>query len=698
MLPNHENPQTPETFARAAPLATDERGFLDRRFCWILALLLLAALPLRLAILDEFLRENPLAEAPHSDGEIYWNMAGRMAEGKWLDDTPFLSAPLYPYLLGLIRTLGGDLTAAYLFQIVLHLLAAALLARGARPRFGSAAALLAAALFLLLAEPAFSVTRIMPNTLQVFLVTLFWAGWSTAARRDPPRTLPVLAAAALLGLLALAYPPSLLLIPIYALWICCAGKWRHPALLQAAAASVAAAIVIAPATLHNYLLHDEFVLISAHGGITLRQGNAPDLQGIGGVIPGISLRRDRMHLDAARQFQTIYGREGSWREIDRHYRRQVVDFWLHDPAAATALFAKKIYLYFSARNYDDLGPLVIERELGLADRAVLAPLAVPWLFGAACVGWIALLRRPLRSAPELTLWILPLLTVVLFFYCPRYRLPAVPFLCLTAAYALARWRTFRAPRPLTLALFCLPLPLWLVNLAGGIDTPGQVRDYHTRVISEAQALAGNRRAVRNELDDARRRYEQALELWPDNPLALRQIGWLHAAQGRFLDAENALVRAARLRPDDPFPRAQLYNVYCALERYPQAAAALRDFVRLRPRDFQTNLNLAWLLAACPDPAVREPREALRILEPLQPATPRAAFERLDALAVAHAALGDFEQAAKIAEEAARIADSEHATADADAIRRRLTGYRSEKPYLGPPPRQRGDRAAPKPGP
>ena len=682
---------TPENQAIPTPpdLSTPQPRVLDRHFWRGLILLLILALPLRLAILEEFLRMNPIAEMPMSDGDVYWRMAARMAQGRWIDETPFLSAPLYPYLLGVIRTLGGGLPAVYLVQIGLHLLSAVGLALGARPRFGAPAALLAAAGFLLLTEPAVSTTRVMPNTLQVFLVTLLWWRWSAAARREPPRLRDSLSVGALLGLLALAYPAGLLLLPVYGFWVWASGGWNRRAFGRAWAGVATAALVIAPATLHNYLCHGEFILISAHGGITLRQGNAPDMAGFGGTIPGIRLRRDCMHLDAAYLFQQIYGRDGSWSEIDNHFRREALDFWFHQPAATMSLFAKKIYLYFAARNYDELNPIIIERQLGIGRRAILAPLAVPWLFGAALAGLIALLRRPVRYGPEIALWLLPLLTVTLFFYCPRYRLPAVPLLCVSAAFALTHLRRFRAPWALTLALFCLPLPLWFVNRAFGIDAPDMVREHYTRAISEAEVLVGNRRLARGELEEAEARFEKALELWSGNPLAHRQIGYLYAKQGRLREAESELTLTARLRPQDPFPHSQLYTLYCVEERYAEAVATLRELRRLRPRDPQIELNLAWLLATCPNDAVRDGKEALQMASTLRVAEPALKFERLDVLAAACAETGDFEQAVRRATEAVRLAEIQKAAGQAATIRQRLDGYQNGQPYRGAPRPYRG---------
>ena len=195
-------------------------------------------------------------------------MADRMAHGQWTESTPFLSAPLYPYLLGIVRTLGGGLLAVYILQVLLHVATAGLVGWATRIRFGPTAGLLAVVLFLALTEPAYSTTRVLANTLQVFLMAVVW--WRWAALSECGFTWSrALVLGALVSVLALALPPAILLVPLYGLWLWYSAGPSWSAAIRGLASVGVALLCIAPATLHNLLLHGEFIPITAHGGITL---------------------------------------------------------------------------------------------------------------------------------------------------------------------------------------------------------------------------------------------------------------------------------------------------------------------------------------------------------------------------------------------------------------------------------------------
>ena len=218
-------------------------GWSERRFWLILGLICLVALICRLAILVEYTARNPLAASPINDAQTYWDWAERIAQGKLIQDTPFFSAPLYPYLLGLIRAAGGSLRLIYLLQILADLATACLLAYAARGRFGARVGLLAAALFLLLEEPASFSLRILTCSLQLLLLAitylLIFAQDAMTARRAgvsqavtiPEGTLsdsgtavswiPAILAA-LLGsrwALCLSYAPAILLVVAVVPWL-----------------------------------------------------------------------------------------------------------------------------------------------------------------------------------------------------------------------------------------------------------------------------------------------------------------------------------------------------------------------------------------------------------------------------------------------------------------------------------------------
>ena len=136
------------------PAATPPPGWGHRRIA--LAILLGVGLLSQTLIVAQQLASDPLALTPVNDARVYWEWAGDIASGKLVGATPFLSAPLYPYLLGILRAFGGGLVAAYVLQAALHLATVALLFRAGERRFGLAAGFTGAALYLALLEPAYT--------------------------------------------------------------------------------------------------------------------------------------------------------------------------------------------------------------------------------------------------------------------------------------------------------------------------------------------------------------------------------------------------------------------------------------------------------------------------------------------------------------------------------------------------------------
>ena len=123
--------------------------------------------------------QDPLALAPINDAKVYWDWGGRIADGQLVDSVPFMSAPLYPYVVGLVRSLGGGLSALYLVQMGLHVLTAWLVARVARRHVGEWGAVLAAGLYLVLRDPAYMTTRVLNSTVQLCTLAWLWdATWT----------------------------------------------------------------------------------------------------------------------------------------------------------------------------------------------------------------------------------------------------------------------------------------------------------------------------------------------------------------------------------------------------------------------------------------------------------------------------------------------------------------------------------------
>jgi tetratricopeptide (TPR) repeat protein len=112
------------------------------------------------------------------------------------------------------------------------------------------------------------------------------------------------------------------------------------------------------------------------------------------------------------------------------------------------------------------------------------------------------------------------------------------------------------------------------------------------------------------LDEALGAYREALRLAPHKAYAHNGVGTVLAKQGKLDEAIPRFQEAIRLKPN--FPEAH-YNLGTALPsqgRFAEAIKHLREAARLQPDDADAQNNLAWLLAACPDISLRDPRQAV----------------------------------------------------------------------------------------
>jgi tetratricopeptide (TPR) repeat protein len=181
--------------------------------------------------------------------------------------------------------------------------------------------------------------------------------------------------------------------------------------------------------------------------------------------------------------------------------------------------------------------------------------------------------------------------------------------------------------------------------------------------------------------DAARQYREVLRLEPANPDAHYNLAVALQADGRVDDAIGEFERALQLRPKFPAAHFVLAKALAAKGRLAEAVQHYRDAIHERPDWPPPLLDLAWLLATSPDPAIRRPGEAVSLAERAarDRAQPRAPV--LDVLAASLAALGEFERAVKMAETALEL--SLHHEAEAGAIRQRLDLYKQRKPFVAP---------------
>lgn len=199
--------------------------------------------------------------------------------------------------------------------------------------------------------------------------------------------------------------------------------------------------------------------------------------------------------------------------------------------------------------------------------------------------------------------------------------------------------------------------------------------YEFRAVARS-TTAGPSTDVVDDYTTALLKGRRSANTYADRGNAYFELGELSKALGDFDEAIRQEPRVV----DFQASRAR------ALVRLGRFAEALRQYdaaIRLDPESAYLHNDCAWLLAACPDAAVRNGKRAVRLaLEACELADWQDTF-MLDTLAASYAESGDFETAIAMLEKGLE----DFGDAGPEGMRARLELYRSGKPYREPLPKK-----------
>lgn len=198
---------------------------------------------------------------------------------------------------------------------------------------------------------------------------------------------------------------------------------------------------------------------------------------------------------------------------------------------------------------------------------------------------------------------------------------------------------------------------------------------------DTHANLGYALALQGKFAEADAQYLAALKIKPDAPQTHKAYAQALEIQGRNREAIYHLQMAIVFSPDVE-TRIELATVYYASGDPHRAVEQFRQVLGLKPDHVEALNNLAWILATCPDGAVRDGDEAVRCAER---ACQLTAFKRpgmVGTLAAAYAEAGRFPEAVSTAEKAVRLATATGDTQFAAVNQRLLMLYRAGKPWHG----------------
>jgi cytochrome c-type biogenesis protein CcmH/NrfG len=178
-------------------------------------------------------------------------------------------------------------------------------------------------------------------------------------------------------------------------------------------------------------------------------------------------------------------------------------------------------------------------------------------------------------------------------------------------------------------------------------------------------------------------FTHALEVTSDNYLAHGRLAQDAHLQGNIALAIEHFTKTLQINPN--YADAIL-GLGCALADrgdIAQAVGYIKRSLEIEPDNVGIKNNLAWILATCSDPNIRNPSDAIRIAQEACIATNYAEPGILDTLAVAYASEGRFPEAIETAQKALGLVSWDNVDM-ARTIQSHLDLYKISKPYIEAP--------------
>ncbi|HEV8422949.1 MAG TPA: tetratricopeptide repeat protein [Chthoniobacterales bacterium] len=525
------------------------------------------------------------------DMHFYNQWALRILQGQWTDHHAFYGLPLYAYLLaglyllcgyspfvpGLLQAGLDGGTAVLLYKIAIVLFERAdktgakvtCIAEGIHARIIGIISAIGWALF----QPAQAYAIILMPT--SWLVFVFWfVVWQIVRRKDAPPHWILFGLGLLIGFSAMGIATILFLVPlllaaIVAKWPVCKSRRVVGAILVLSGLMLGAS----PAWIHNYLIAEDRVFLSAHGGVNFWIGNNPTATGYPKFPPGLRADQQAMLQDSIKLAERAEGRSLKRSEVSAYWSSQAVAWIKSHPGAWLQLLALKVKNFWNAFQYDDLSVVS-----GLREGSIIIP---GESFGFVAALGIAGMFVACRRWPDAR-WIaaavlLQMASLLTVFVTERYRLAAVPGLLLFGAYGIVElWRRIEMRRYQGALVFVailvgstlfISMPqrdptLWALDsynsgiraLDAGRLTLAQDKFERAYAYSpnnaELNFALGNLCLAKGKSDRAKKFYSATLSLNPTHERALNNLGVVALNEGHWRLAGDFFSRALQQSPED----------------------------------------------------------------------------------------------------------------------------------------------------
>ncbi len=464
-------------------------------------------------------------------------------------------SPLYLYGMVLLQKIyGSNWEAMIIFQLLAGSLNCIFIFLIGEKIFNRTVGLITAVFLILYGNLTLFEMTLEPDSFALFLnslfvLTVFWAQDKRLLKQSPIWFLT----GVILGLSIITKPNALLLIPfslVYFFWVIPGKTEKIQSMLLFL---MGISLMVLPVTLRNYVKFHDPVLVTADFGKVFFHGNGPGATGLEradlpnqGFMEETSIEPDYAHTLFRVTARRLSGRHLTPSECSKFWMSRTLEYMAAHPWQSLKSFSKKFILFWLNYEVQDL-----DTNYAYYQTIRTWPLLPFGLVSAlGLVGMIAGRKKFKQAYWPYVMVLIYLLTLMVFFDASRYRLPAVPFLCLFAASGcLLTWDLFKKrlfPRGMLILGSILLLSIFsFFFLKGEVDALDRWQQA-TRIHYN---LGGNFHFKKGEYKAAIEEYKKAIALAPNFAPAYNQLGKSYALLNAQGEAEENFLRVTALSPN-----------------------------------------------------------------------------------------------------------------------------------------------------
>ncbi len=517
--------------------------------------------------------------------------AEKLAAGQSIGERIFDLSPFYLYLLTLLKKLFAmDWHLLKMLQAGIGIINCLLVLRLGTLVFGREAGFLASLLCAAYGNLIVLETTLEP-TVFVLLFNLLCVIFLYRSTMGPIAYRYILLAGVFAGLSIVSKPNSLLILGLAALWFLFFSPTGSPYPQKIGAVlmfSIVALGMVSPVTIRNYIRIHEFILVTADAGKVFYHGNgkgASALEGIALADEGFAeegaAEPDYAHVLYRKTAGALSGKALSPGEASRFWVRKTLKDIRSDINAYAIRQVKKLFYFFNDYEMHYIASAYTEYKKSLGWPFIRCGI-ISALGLAAMLLSIGSVKRFFLVYGMVLVY---LLAGLLFLVQSRYRVPAVPYMCLFAGATVCRLRESMARRAwipagvtallVGLIFVCthfvyrteiVRIDQWQ-KATKSLYQMAALPLYRQQAYAEAIAaldhclalenrftpaynLRGKAHAVTGNQDAALGDFMHVIRLSPNMAEGYKNIGFLYLLKKENKPAEAYLRKAQRLSPND----------------------------------------------------------------------------------------------------------------------------------------------------